>query len=168
MLIGVISDSHDDTESIERAMEIFQRIGVDEVIHLGDLISPFALIPILNSGIPFRILRGNNDSEVLVALMSTSEGGIYHPSPVELEINGKKLLIFHGFGEKDLTKFVAISLARSGRFDFILYGHTHEVHVEEVNGTFIVNPGEACGKLTGRRTIATVDTEEKKIEILDL
>ncbi|MCC6028661.1 MAG: metallophosphoesterase [Candidatus Korarchaeum sp.] len=167
MLIGVMSDSHDDVESIERALEIFQRIGVDEIIHLGDLISPFALIPILNSGIPFRILRGNNDSEVLVALMS-NEGGIYHPSPVELEINGKRFLIFHGFGEKDLTKFVAISLARSGRFDFILYGHTHEVHVERVNEALVVNPGETCGKLSGRRTIAVVDTEEKKVEILDL
>lgn len=168
MLLGVISDSHDDVEYIERAMELFQRFGIDELIHLGDLISPFSLEPILISGIPFRVLRGNNDTDVLVALKSVERGGIYHQSPVEVELNGAKLLLFHGFGDNELTKFTAVSLASSGRFDFILYGHTHEVHVEEVGETFIVNPGELCGKLSGRRTAALLDTELRKVEILDL
>lgn len=168
MLLGVMSDSHDDVDSIERAIEIFQRMGVDEIIHLGDLISPFSLDPLIGSGIPFRLMRGNNDAEVLVALKSLEGGGIFHPSPVEIDFNGTRLVMFHGFGDKELTKFTAISLASSGRFDLIFYGHTHEVHVEEVGEAFVLNPGETCGKLTGRKTIALVDTETKNIEILDL
>ncbi|MCS7102561.1 MAG: metallophosphoesterase [Candidatus Korarchaeum sp.] len=168
MILGVISDSHDDVESLERVLELFQRFGIDELIHLGDLISPFSLGPILSSGIPFRILRGNNDADVLVALKSIEGGGIYHQSPVEVDLDGTKLLLFHGFGDSELTKFTAISLASSGRFDLILYGHTHEVHVEEVGETLITNPGELCGKLSGRRTAALLDTELKKVEILDL
>lgn len=168
MILGVMSDSHDDVDSIERAIEIFQRMGVDEVIHLGDLISPFSLDPIVSSGIPFRIVRGNNDAEVLLAIRSLERGGIFHPSPAEIDYDGTRLLIFHGFGDKELTKFTAISLASSGRFDLVFYGHTHEVHVEEVGETLILNPGEVCGVLTGRKTVALVDTEAKKVEVIDL
>ncbi|MEM2810730.1 MAG: metallophosphoesterase family protein, partial [Candidatus Korarchaeum sp.] len=72
------------------------------------------------------------------------------------------------FGDSELTKFTAVSLASSGRFDFVLYGHTHEVHIEEIGDTLVVNPGELCGKLSGRRTAALLYTEAKKAEILDL
>ncbi|RDD54267.1 MAG: metallophosphoesterase [Candidatus Korarchaeota archaeon NZ13-K] len=168
MILGIISDSHDDVESLERALELFQRFGVDELIHLGDLISPFSLDPILNSGIPFRVLRGNNDAEVLVALKILEGGGTFHPSPVEVDLGGASFLLFHGFGDSELTKFTAISLAGSGRFDFILYGHTHEVHVEEIGETLVINPGELCGKLSGRKTAALLDTEAKKVEIFDI
>lgn len=168
MILGIISDSHDDVESLERALELFQRFGIDELIHLGDLISPFSLDPIVRSGIPFRILRGNNDAEVIVALRSAEGGGTFHASPVEIDLGGAKSLLFHGFGDGELTKFAAISLASSGRFDLVLYGHTHEVHVEEVGETLIVNPGELCGKLTGRKTAVLLDTEEKEVEVLDL
>ncbi|MEM0267869.1 MAG: metallophosphoesterase [Candidatus Korarchaeum sp.] len=168
MILGLISDSHDDVESLERVLELFQRFGIDELIHLGDLISPFSLDPILSSGIPFRILRGNNDAEVLPALRSVEGGGTYYQSPVEVDLDGAKLLLFHGFGDSELTKFTAVSLASSGRFDFVLYGHTHEVHIEEIGDTLVVNPGELCGKLSGRRTAALLYTEAKKAEILDL
>ncbi len=168
MLVGIISDSHDDLGSIERAVEIFQRMGVDEIIHLGDLISPFSLNPIINSGIPFRLLRGNNDAEALTAISVLESDGVYYPGPVEVLLSGKKALLFHGFGSKELTKLSAIQLARSGRFDFVIYGHTHEVHVEEVGGTLVINPGESCGKLTGRKSVAILETGEKSVEVLDL
>ncbi len=168
MLVGIISDSHDDLESIERAVEIFQRMSVDEIIHLGDLISPFSLNPIINSGIPFRLLRGNNDAETLTTISTLENDGLYYSGPVEITLSEKKALIFHGFGSKELTKLSAIQLARSGKFDFVLYGHTHEVHVEKVGDTLVINPGESCGKLTGRKTAAILETGERSVEILNL
>ncbi len=167
-MVGIISDSHDDLESIERAMEIFQRMGVDEIIHLGDLISPFSLRPIINSGIPFRLLRGNNDAETLTALTTVENEGAYYSGPVETLLAERKALLFHGFGSKELTRLTAVQLARSERFDFVLYGHTHEIHVEEIGETMIINPGESCGKLTGRKTAAILETGEKSVEIVEL
>ncbi len=143
-------------------------MSVDEIIHLGDLVSPFALKPIINSGIPFRLLRGNNDSEALTTLMVIENGSVYYPAPVEVEFGRREALLFHGFGSKELTKFIALQAAKSGKYDFILYGHTHELHVEHVGDTIVVNPGESSGKLTGRRTIAILDTGEKSVEVMDL
>ncbi|MCD6243623.1 MAG: metallophosphoesterase [Candidatus Korarchaeota archaeon] len=167
-MVGVISDTHDDIDSLERAVELFQRFGVDEIIHLGDLVSPFTLKPIISSGIPFRILRGNNDAEALLVTTVLENGGIYYTAPVELELGGLKSLMFHGFGSKELTKKVALRMAESSEYELILYGHTHELHLEEINGSLIFNPGESSGKLTGRRTVAILDTIEKEVEIIDL
>jgi hypothetical protein len=51
--------------------------------------------------------------------------------------------------------------------DFYLHGHTHKLRYEP--GTpVIVNPGEACGYLSGRATAAVVDTESAAVEWLDI
>ncbi len=168
MLLGIISDTHDDLDVIDRALELFQKYGVDEVIHLGDLVSPFALKPFINSGIPTTLFRGNNDAEALTAVMALKEEVNYMPAPALLERGESRILAFHGFGPKDLTKLVAIKLAETGQYDFVIYGHTHEVHLEDIGKTKVLNPGEACGKLTGKRTVALLDTYEKSAEILEL
>ncbi len=87
---------------------------------------------------------------------------------MELELGGLKSLIFHGFGSKELTKKAALKMAGSSEYELILYGHTHEIHLENINGSLILNPGESSGKLTGRRTVAILDTIEKEVEIIDL
>ncbi len=168
MLLGIISDTHDDLDAIERALEIFQGYGVDEVIHLGDLISPFSLKPFINSGIPTTLFKGNNDAETLTVVMALKEELNYRPAPSVLDKGDSKILAFHGFGPKDLTKIVAVKLAETGNYNFVIYGHTHEPHVEKVGTTVVLNPGEACGKLTGKRTVGLLDTYEMTAEIIEL
>ena len=61
------------------------------------------------------------------------------------------------------------ALVASGKFDIILSGHTHNVvNVKHENGVLVVNPGEACGYLTGKATFAIVNTDEMKAEIIKL
>jgi putative phosphoesterase len=60
------------------------------------------------------------------------------------------------------------ALIDSKGFDVILYGHTHEVKIEHRFRSIIVNPGELCGYLTGKPTMAILDTETKKVEILNI
>jgi predicted phosphodiesterase len=40
MIIGVISDSHDDIINVKQAIKIFNEYKVDYVIHAGDYIYP--------------------------------------------------------------------------------------------------------------------------------
>jgi len=39
-------------------------------------------------------------------------------------------------------------------FDVLVHGHTHQARVGDTGKTLVVNPGETCGYLTGRPTIA--------------
>ena len=81
-----------------------------------------------------------------------------------LEIGGKKIFASH-FPRPETIK----ALADSGEFDIILSGHTHNI-VNEKNekGILIVNPGEACGYLTGKATFAIIDTEKMDVDIIEI
>jgi uncharacterized protein len=64
MKIWIISDTHDDIENVQRAIEIFNTEKVEYVIHAGDYIFPGIII------IEFRKLNakligvlGNNDGK---------------------------------------------------------------------------------------------------------
>ena len=58
-----------------------------------------------------------------------------------------------------------MAVSDSGYFDLIVYGHTHEVDVQK-GRTLIVNPGECCGWVKGRRTVALWDTVSGDVDIV--
>ena len=62
---------------------------------------------------------------------------------------------------------LALPLARSGNYDLVVFGHTHEVE-ERIEKGLMLNPGEVGGWLTGRCTVALVDLESLEVEIRDL
>ncbi len=155
--VAVISDSHDNLKLVERFSQIVREEKVDLVIHCGDFVSPFCLKLLLNS-LPcdFIGVFGNNDGEV-AGLLKVSGGTVEKP-PTFKEIDGLRFAVMH-------EPLFVDSLAKSGDFDFVLYGHTHEVDVRTVNGCQIVNPGELCGYLTGKSTFAILDTRELSVRI---
>ncbi len=159
MLIGVLSDTHDHLDNIRKAVELFNKRNVDMVIHAGDVVSPFALDPLEALNAPWRGILGNNEGEIPY-LLEKAQGRIQSP-PLELEIEGYMVLVkhFHHYVEE---------LAASGRYELIIYGHTHRIQVEKMGSTWVLNPGEACGWLTGRATVALVKIPPIKIELLDL
>ncbi len=159
MLLGVISDTHDHLDNVKRALEVFQERGVDIVIHCGDIISPFCLDLLNQSGFEWIGVLGNNDGEIEI-LLKRSDGRL-SKEPKQIELSGKKILIKH------YHHFVK-EIAASGEYHVILYGHTHKPVVERVGDTLVVNPGECCGWLTGKPTVAIVDLEGMGAEILEL
>jgi putative phosphoesterase len=59
-------------------------------------------------------------------------------------------------------------LIKSESFNIIVHGHTHKAEVYSKGKTLIVNPGEACGYLTGKSTIAVLNTERREAKIIQL
>ena len=62
MLIGIVSDTHDDLAAVEAAVSLFEREGVDAVVHCGDFVAPFSVTP-FDADFGFHAVRGNNDGE---------------------------------------------------------------------------------------------------------
>jgi len=44
----------------------------------------------------------------------------------------------------------------------VIFGHTHEFHCEEVNGTLFLNPGESCARNKPVSECALLEIKEKK------
>jgi|UniRef100_A0A7J2TZP1 hypothetical protein len=168
MIVGVMSDTHDNLEALLKAFEIFRKNGVEAVIHLGDIISPFTFMRILEY--PGRIVAvlGNNDGDVLLLKeLAVKAGAVLRRDVYVMEVTGRKIFLMHGFGDAETTKTIAHAIAITGKFDAILYGHTHKAEVTQIGKVIVLNPGEVCGYLTGRRSVATLNTATLEYKIIE-
>ena len=161
MLLGVMSDSHDNVPAIRAAVGEFRARGVGAVIHAGDFISPFALAPLADLDCPVHGVLGNNDGERIVLAERFRRLGELQPNLLDVELGSRRVAAVH-YPE------LAAPLAASGRYDLVIYGHSHEIDERREGATLLLNPGEVGGWLTGRRTAAVVDLASLTAELLDL
>ncbi|MCC6016685.1 MAG: metallophosphoesterase [Desulfurococcaceae archaeon] len=169
MIIGVMSDTHDNMVAIEKALKVFREKDLDVLIHLGDIVSPFALEKILEYPAKIIIITGNNDGDILrLKELAVKGGAILKQFMYTVTISRKKLYLTHGFGSKEQTRSYVEAIAMTGQYDIVLYGHTHETTAYLTGKTLVLNPGEVCGYLTGKQTVAVIDLETLKYEFIDL
>lgn len=159
MLVGVLSDTHDRVPLITRALDLFAERGVETVVHAGDICSPFAAkaIKVAEQRCPLHVIFGNNEGEVagLKAILPQLDRG-----PLRLELDGCNVLVHH-FEKWCEPQDLAWA-------DVVVTGHTHEVVNVERDGTLFLNPGECCGWVNGRCTVALLDTAGPTAEIIEL
>ncbi len=167
MHIIVISDTHDNLAMIDRSSSLIFKLDPEMIIHLGDYVSPFTLRKILDLGIKFLGVFGNNDGDKLLLKFTLGGRGELHEPPYELSIDGLKFLLIHGFGSRELTNKLVNSIASGGEYDLLLYGHTHIPRLEKVGNTVILNPGTLSGYLSELPTLAYIDTRELIPRILN-
>jgi putative phosphoesterase len=159
MLIGIISDTHDNMPQIKKAVDLFNERKVEHVIHAGDFTSPFAFRILKDLKCGFTGIFGNNDGDKLL-LQRMSEGRVFN-QPHIFELAGKKIMVMH-------EHHIADALADSGHYDVVIYGHTHEPEIRKVKNTLVINPGEAGSWLYGKSTVAIADLSNMSAEIISL
>jgi len=157
---GILSDSHDHREGADAALRRFLEEGVDVILHLGDVCSPEILRGFHASGIPMVGVFGNNDSD-REGLQAASGNG-FHRGPHMPVIGGVRILMAHAFDE------LQAEIGEGGKFDLILFGHTHRTLTMRIGRAMVLNPGEACGFVTGRATCAVVDLDRMEPRILEV
>lgn len=157
MKVGVISDTHDRLPVLDRALELFARAKVEVLVHPGDLIAPFAAKRLLSFTGPRYVVYGNNDGERrgLKQVLPEIQDG-----PLTVEFDGLRVLVHHFI---DWCRPDDIAGA-----DVVITGHTHEVVNETRNGKLFLNPGECCGWLKGKCTVAILDTTARTAEVVEI
>jgi len=138
--IGVISDTHDDVENTEKAINIFNMLKVDYIFHAGDYVYPgmISLFKKLNKETKFYGVRGNNDGELMgiTRQFDEIENAQFLNEFGKLLISSKNIAIYHGTNS-DLSE----SLVESQLFDILILGHTHIKRIEKMGKTLVLNPG---------------------------
>jgi len=159
MRIGVVGDTHNNMRSIEKIIEIFERCGVDRVVHTGDVTQPKVLDALSCLSMPVFGVYGNNDQGERPGLDESAarHGMEWANGPLEVDWAGRSILIVHD--PLDLER-------RLGpQHDLALHGHTHLYRREEVEGTLVFNPGECAGTLVGQNRVGLVDLVSLQCEI---
>jgi uncharacterized protein len=170
MKIGLISDTHDQAELIVKAVEQFNQVGVDAVIHCGDWVSPFILYFFKDLKAPIYGVFGNNDGDKFRHLQYTQKLGLnvkYEDRFLEITFDNRLIAVFHG----DYAGIVD-ALVTCGKYDAVFHGHTHE-QVNKTHGkTLSLNPGslmrETSATVQGPPTIAIYDTADNSAQHINL
>ena len=164
MIVALMSDTHDNLSMIKKAVDVAVRERASYVLHAGDLVSPFTIPHLCRGNYEFVCVWGNNEGDRDFITKRLSEhGGRVAGLFAELEVGGVKIALTHGHVEALVNLAIA-----SGRYDYVVYGHTHRAEERRVGKTVVVNPGEVCGYLSGRATMALLDTEARRVTLVDL
>jgi uncharacterized protein len=160
-MIGIMSDSHDNLDAIQKSVKTFNKRDVDLVIHAGDLISPFTSLEFHKLNPELVAIYGNNDGE-RDGLRNAFNDLCVLEDFKEISVEGWKFSIIHGNNES-----IVDSLAKCGKYDVVVRGHTHKLEILN-NETMVINPGEACGYISGKKTILLLDTDDLSYEVIHL
>jgi putative phosphoesterase len=164
MLIGAFSDSHDHLTQIDKAVQLLNHKKVGLVLHAGDYTSPFTIAHFKKLDCNFIGVFGNNDGDhpLLTKRFQETTNCIIRDRFTQVIVKGYKIGLLHG----DETELLD-TLIDTGYFNAIIHGHSHNSSIEQRGKTLVINPGELCGYLTGKATLALLDTERNTAAIVE-
>ena len=147
--IVVISDSHGNLNAVEELLHLI--VENDYCVHLGD-----------GAGDMKGVFYQYPDKTYLCA--GNCDFFAPYPSEGVLEVEDARIFYCHGhtYGVKTGLERLA-ARAKSLGCDVVLYGHTHEVGITELDGVTLVNPGTMKYPLGKGGTYAYLVINGKKV-----
>jgi len=168
MIVGILSDTHDNVKKIGEAFRLFEEHDVGLVLHAGDHI-----VNGLYDDAPFRMtcVLGNWDDPYRFESYVNAEGFLieFHEGTHHLKLDGRQIMLYHGNDE-----IIIKELLNCQKYDLVITGHDHIPKKEVIGETWWLNPGHMKIPVRGNHpdyknaTVALYDTYRNKCEIIEL
>jgi putative phosphoesterase len=159
MVLGIMSDSHGDGAATARAIRLLLDRGAGHLVHCGDLCGTSVLDEL--AGHPCTFVWGNCDDPGRGLARYVRAIGLSLPAgPAELALDGRRIGVFHGH-EPAFRE-----AAENGRYDYLLYGHTHRYADERQGHCRLINPGALHRARV--KTVALLDLRADALVFLEL
>ncbi len=160
MLLAILSDTHSRHATVRRALALVRERGVRTVLHCGDIEDPETVA--LFRGLDAHFVFGNCDGDRAGLRAAVTEEGLTLHEPFgHLEVEGVKLAFLHG-DDASLMRDVE----RSGHFDYLFYGHSHQAREHRTGPTRVINPGAL--HRARPRTFAILDLAGGNLESVEV
>lgn len=168
VILGVLSDTHGSDARAARAVALLRRIGVDALLHCGDVGSEGVLDAL--TGLPAWFVWGNTDHDSADLARYARAIGLTPPGdvPLRIELAGRRLALLHGHESiagriyNRLLEGDVEGFERLADCDYLLHGHTHMAIDRRFGSVRIINPGALQRART--YTVATLDLAQDRVE----
>lgn len=164
MLVAVMSDVHDEEETLKRALNLAEEADCTHLLYLGDFVSTDTLRCMRATWRhPMDIVAGNNDypRSAFHTLVREYPDTRFSDESTELELDGRRIYMAHVPG------YSLRKAATDGLYDAIFYGHTHRADLQRIGHTIIANPGDIQGRF-GNPSFAIYNTADNSLRFLPL
>jgi putative phosphoesterase len=158
MKIGVLSDTHGETQSVRQAVRVLNQLGVSLLIHCGDI--GLEIVPLLN-GLRTHFVYGNIDDADQLRQAIVDPNHTLHDQLGTLEIEGRRVAFLHGHDVKLLRHAI-----HSGHWDLVCHGHTHAFSRSMEGKTLVLNPGALAR--TSHPSLAVVELPSLEVTQIPL
>jgi putative phosphoesterase len=158
--LGVISDTHGQVSLARPALRLFESLGVETVLHCGDIGSPEVIE--LFAPWPTHFVFGNcDDNEAELIATIEAVGQTSHGQFGDLVLDGVRIALLHSHDRRRFRQTVD-----SGNYRLVCYGHTHVAAIDRRGATVVVNPGAIYR--ADPHSIAIVDLPAVEATIIEL
>lgn len=166
-LIGLISDVHATAEPVAEALNLFDSAGVDQILCAGDIAgynNQLEKTIELLQQYHCQSITGNHDLLYIDHHSDEPESASFRyladlPDSYTASFNDKTLYMVHaqppaachgGIKLRDKHGTVLAEniehwseVLKAFDYDVLIVGHTHQVFVEQIAGTLVINPGSS-------------------------
>lgn len=130
--IGVLSDTHIPEKAQELPEELMKQLAeLDFIIHAGDFENIDALKDLRRINRVVAV-SGNMDKSKVRSELSNRE---------VLNVDHYKIGIMHGWGDTHTLPKRLYEEFKEDEVDCVIFGHSHQVYNETINGVLMFNPG---------------------------
>ena len=161
MLIGILSDTHNEAQITRQALDLLREREVERLIHCGDLTTPEMVA--LFEAWTVDFVYGNMDRQRGALLDAVN--ALPHASIGEtqmLRFDDQRIAVIHGHQEEQLGNLI------NDNYDYVFHGHTHSRRDETIGRTRVINPGALGGTRRQTRSVCVVDLISGSVEFVTL
>jgi putative phosphoesterase len=135
MRLGIVSDTHGNVENTRLAVRVLDSLGVDAVLHCGD-IGSLEVVELL-AGWPTHFVFGNCDTDLDNFAEGIRQLGQHcHGMFGDLAFEGLRVALLHSHDGRRFRQTIDC-----GEYSLVCYGHTHVAAIDRRGGTLVLNPG---------------------------
>jgi putative phosphoesterase len=168
MKICIVSDTHDNRQLLEAAVEQAIDKGAEAILHCGDVVAAGTLSVLHKFNLPVHVIHGNNTGDLytLNRMASKTDNNLhYYGQDAGIELAGRKIFIVH-------YPHYARAMATTGDWDLVCCGHDHVAKadkIKNINGGTCVyaNPG-TTGGVGAPASYIIGDLNDMKFEIFEV
>jgi putative phosphoesterase len=164
MKIGILSDTHNHSSNIQKALAIFENYKPDILIFCGDATTVESIEWFCEYPMIYTFGNGDIATGEIKAYLKGYNDLNYAGYIFNGDLGGKKVGVTHGH----LINFYD-EIINYGQFDYLFTGHTHVRMDEKIGRTRLINPGALGGTRKQTRSVAILDTDTDNLifEILE-
>ena len=161
MLIGLISDTHNNQQTTKAALARFRQAQIETVLHAGDVTNVKTLR--LFEDFDVWIARGNIDHDPNLPKVTKELFGPGRLANVHvLTFDGIRIAMTHGSSWQRLT-----ALIRDTSNSYVIHGHTHTPRDERQGTVRIINPGALGNSRWKCPTCAVLDLATDTLTVIE-